>query len=138
MRYWVQYHNYEKLGELPGGGCGINTDQEAVLNTVGDTLFLVVGISENPRQYLLWERFICDEVFENRPKPWRFAATGEGWLLTQRRGREPLLNLQPGFKEYLEYTGRFSRGLHEVTDHPFLEVLLKLSEQCKPRSAKPA
>ena len=52
MRYWVQYHNYEKLGELPGGGCGISTDKQEVLDTIGDTIFLIVGISENPRQDL--------------------------------------------------------------------------------------
>ena len=39
MRYWVHYHNYEKLGKLPDGSCGISTDQEAVPNTVGDTIF---------------------------------------------------------------------------------------------------
>lgn len=136
MRYWVQYHNYEKIGELPGGGCGINTDQPQVLDVVGDTVFLIVGISENPRQYLLWEQFVCTEVFDDRPKPLRFAAMGDGWFLQQRRGREPLLNAQPGFKDYLDYTGRFARGFHEVTDHPFLAVLQKLSEQCKPRSPK--
>lgn len=136
MRYWVQYHNYEKVGELPGGGCGISTDKADVLDTVGDTIFLIVGISENPRQYLLWERFVCQEVLDNCPKPWRYGALGEGWRLVQRRGREPLLNLQPGFKEYLEYTGRFGRGFHEVTDHPFLQVLLQLSESCKPRPPK--
>jgi hypothetical protein len=135
MRYWVQYHNYEKLGELPSEDCRISTDKGEVLDTVGDTLFLILGMSE-PRQYLLWQRFVCDQVFDDRPKPWQFEAIGEGWFLTQRRGREPLLNWQPAFKEYLEYTGRFKRGFHEVTDHSFLEVLLKLSEQCKPRSTQ--
>jgi hypothetical protein len=137
MRYWVQYHNYEKLGQLPGEGCGIRTDKQDVLDTVGDTIFLIVGISESPRQYLLWEQFVCDEVLDDCPKPLRFAALGDGWFLVQRRGREPLLNVQPGFKEYLEYTGRFARGFHDVTDHPFLETLLQLSETCKPRTKKP-
>lgn len=134
MRYWVQYHNYEKMGSFPGGGCGISTDKDIVLNTIGDTIFLILGVSENPKQYLLWERFICDEVTDDGAPPWKYNACGEGWFLVQRRGREPLLNRQPGFREYLSYAGNFSRGFHEVTDHPFLEILLRLSEQCKPPS----
>jgi hypothetical protein len=76
-------------------------------------------------------------VLDNCPKPWQFVALGEGWFLVQRRGREPLLNVQPGFKEYVDYTARFGRGFHEVTDHPFLETLLQLSEKCKPRPKNP-
>jgi hypothetical protein len=134
MRYWVQYHNYEKMGGFPGGGCGISTDKDIVLNTIGDTIFLVLGVSENPRQYLLWERFVCNEVTDDGAPPWKYSASGEGWFLVQRRGREPLLNRQPGFREYLSYAANFSRGFHEVTDHPFLEILLRLAEQCKPPS----
>lgn len=132
MRYWVQYHNYEKMKTFPQGQCGIATDKEAVLDVVGDTIFLVLGVSENPRQYLLWERFVCEKVTKNGTPPLKYNALGEGWILVQRRGREPLLNRQPGFREYLSFTGNFARGFHEVTDHPFLQVLLQLSEQCKP------
>lgn len=132
MRYWVQYHNYEKMKSLPQTQCGIASDKDAVLATVGDTIFLVLGISENPRQYLLWQQFVCDRVADNGPAPLKYTALGTGWALVQRRGREPLLNRQPGFREYLSYTGNFSRSFHEVTEHPFLEVLLQLSEQCQP------
>uniref|UniRef100_B8HZD6 Uncharacterized protein n=1 Tax=Cyanothece sp. (strain PCC 7425 / ATCC 29141) TaxID=395961 RepID=B8HZD6_CYAP4 len=140
MRYWVQYHSYEKMGGLPSGpsetvsNCKIVTDKDIVLDTISDTVFLIVGVSENPKQYLLWERFICDDVADDGVPPWKYSATGKGWVLMQRRGREPLLNHEPGFREYLSYTGNFSRGFHEVTDHPFLEVLLRLSERCKPPS----
>lgn len=132
MRYWVQYHNYEKLKTFPKEHCGIATDKDEVLEVNGDTIFLVVGISENPRQYLLWEQFVCDQVAADGTPPLKYTASGSGWFLVQRRGREPLLNRQPGFREYLSYTGNFSRGFHEVTNHPFLEMLLRLSEQCKP------
>lgn len=132
MRYWVQYHNYERLGELPSNGFGINTDKPEVFDTVEDTIFLIVGVSE-PRQYLLWERFVCDEVFEARGSRWRYAAVGEnGWKLQQPTGREPLLNRQTGFREFLQSAGNFSLGFHEVTNHPFLNVLLELSERYKP------
>lgn len=137
MRYWVQYHNYEKMQTLPKGQCGVASDKEGILQTVGDTIFLVVGVSESPRQYLLWERFVCEKVNEKGKPPLKYQALGSGWFLLQRRGREPLLNRQPGFREYLSYTGNFGRSLHEVTDHPFLEVLLQLSDQCKPASPTP-
>lgn len=133
MRYWVQYHSYEKMGNLPGNQCGIITDKDQVLGVVGDTVFLIVGVSEAPKQYLLWERFTCTKVTDDGKPPLKYHAYGDGWFLVQRPRREPLLNTQPGFRDYLSYTGNFSRGFHEVTDHPFLEVLLRLSEQCKPK-----
>lgn len=137
MRYWVQYHNYEKMQTLPPKTCGVVTDREEIRGAIGDTIFLIVGISEKPRQYLLWERFVCEKVLtkaadKGKQAAKKYEALGSGWFLLQRRGREPLLNPRPGFHDYLLYTSNFSRTFHEVTEHPFLETLLLLSEQCKP------
>ena len=138
MRYWVQYHNYEKLGSLPKDTCGIASDRDEILQVKGDTIFLIVGVSENPRQYLLWERFLCERLVLDRAQAMKYQAVGTGWFLVQRRGREPLLNRQPGFRDYLDFTANFGKQFHEVTDHPFLSVLLQLSEQCKPPTKAPA
>lgn len=134
MRYWVQYNDYEKMQSFPKGQCGIATDKAEVMGTVGDTIFVVIGVSESPKQYLLWERFVCEKVTDKGKAPLKYEALGQGWFLLQRRGREPLLNQQPNFRDYMAYTANFSRRFHEVTNHPFLAVLMRLSEQCKPPS----
>ncbi|EKU96557.1 hypothetical protein Lepto7375DRAFT_0019 [Leptolyngbya sp. PCC 7375] len=134
MRYWVQYHNFEKVNSLPEGEFGISTDKEDVLTSIGDTIFLIVGIGESPKQFLLWEQFICEEVFDNGEPPWQYSAFGDGWFLDQSRRNQTLLNRRTGFHDYLRWAQNFRVGFHEITDHPFLETLLKVSERCKPKS----
>ena len=135
MRYWVQYHKGEVYGLPNSDGFGIDTDKSIVLEAINHTIFLIVGLSESPKQYLLWERFVCDKVSEcnDAESQFRYIATGEkGWKLDQRSGRALLNKWKSRFQEYLNFTGNFHKGFHEVTDHPFLDILVQISEQCKP------
>ena len=135
MRYWVQYHKGEVYGLPNGDDFGIDTDKVVVLEAINHTIFLIVGLSESPKQYLLWERFVCDKVSEynDAESQFKYIATGEkGWKLEQRSGRALLNRYRSKFQEYLSFTGNFHIGFHEVTDHPFLDILLQISEQCKP------
>lgn len=128
MRYWVQYHNFEKIQSFPEG-YGISTNKPEVLDTIGDTIFLIMGISE-PRQYLLWSRFVCTDVEDGYPPPWQYVAYGDGWTLEYRRKQKGiLLNLNTHFADYLRYCQNFKIGFHEVTNHPFCQILIELSEQ---------
>ncbi|RCJ23764.1 DUF3883 domain-containing protein [Nostoc sp. ATCC 53789] len=128
MRYWVQYHNFEKIQSFPDG-FGISTNKHEVLDTIGNTIFLIVGVSE-PRKYLLWERFICTDVEDGYPPPWQYVAYGDGWILENRNKQKGvLLNSKPDFFDYLRYCQNFRVGFHEVTEHPFCKVLIELSEQ---------
>ncbi|HEY9834096.1 MAG TPA: hypothetical protein V6D26_26320 [Stenomitos sp.] len=77
-----QYHNYDKLGYLPAEGLldndwydyqydspvsGISTNKRAVLNSQGDTAFLIVGVGTGKRQkqYYLWSVITIEEVLIN-------------------------------------------------------------------------
>lgn len=135
MRYWVQYHKEDMYGLPYGDGFAIDTNKVEVFEALNHTIFLIVGLSENPKQYLLWERFVCDEVskYDDTESRFKYFATGKnGWKLKQRSDQALLNKWKSRFQEYLNFTGNFHIGFHEVTDHPFLDILLQISEQCKP------
>lgn len=146
---WLQYHNYDKLGYLPAEGIldndwydyqydspvsGISTNKRAVLNSQGDTAFLIVGVGTGKRQkqYYLWSVITIEEVLINEEEEGQFYdAFGDGWLLDS----PPLLNSER-FNEFKSFCGNFGFGFMAIQNSSYLKELQYLAEKHKPREAK--
>ncbi|MGK7913147.1 MAG: GIY-YIG nuclease family protein [Synechococcus sp.] len=141
IKHWVQYHNFERLGYLPGEQsldiyeedeisdnqlqtCGISTRKGAVKDSRGDTVFLIVGVG-SPKQYFLWSRFTIEEVMIGEEEGYHYQAFGTGMSV---ESFEPLNDL-PGFKEFRKYCGNFGLGFHNIDNSPFLGSLKGISEK---------
>src|SRR6478672_4395693 len=84
MRFFIQYHNVEKLGWVPLDDrpfqqtqLAIYTRRALVEKAIGSTVFLVVSLPR-PRRYYLWECFRIEEV---RREEGDICAWGTGWQL---------------------------------------------------------
>ncbi len=147
-KYWIQYHNYNTLGYLPVEQIldeslleeydydevlpGVSTNKRAVLNTKDDTIFLIVGIGEKPKQYYLWSTFICEETTTSDYEDSCFYnAFGSGHLMNFPQ----LLNSKE-FNEFKSFCGNFGFGFMRIKDSPYLNTLKELSEKHKPKSSK--
>ncbi|MBD2345161.1 GIY-YIG nuclease family protein [Anabaena subtropica] len=147
-KFWIQYHNYNSLGYLPVEHIldeylleeydydevlpGISTNKRAVLNTKGDTIFLIVGIGEKPKQYYLWSAFICEEkTISEYEDSYFYGAFGSGHLM-----KSPQLLNSKEFNEFKSFCGNFGFGFMRIKDSPYLNRLKELSENHKPKSLK--
>ena len=68
MRYFLQYHNVEKLGWAPldeepflQTPLSIATRKPAAHQAVGATIFVIASLGK-PRHYYLWESFVAEGV----------------------------------------------------------------------------
>jgi hypothetical protein len=144
-KVWIQYHNYNKLGYLPGelllddfdNGVerfqdelsGISTGKRAILNAKGDTAFLIVGIGENPKQYYLMYRFVIEDIqiregAEAASKgEMLYDAFGDGWFVNP-----PQLLNSSDFDTFRKYCGNFGFGFMAVNRSPYSETLNNLSK----------
>lgn len=61
---------------------GVSTNRPGILNAVGDTVFLIVGIGKNPKQYYLWSRFVIEEVNIDEEGEFLYNGFGYGWILS--------------------------------------------------------
>ncbi|UBF29435.1 GIY-YIG nuclease family protein [Kovacikia minuta CCNUW1] len=146
-KFWIQYHNYNKLGYLPGEFSldnsnarpeeiddllsGISTGKRAVLSSEGDTVFLIVGIGENPKQYYLMYKFIVEDIQIREDAnadqgKMRYDAFGDGWLINP-----PQLLNSLDFDQFKKYCGNFGFGFMSISRASYLETLNSLSEQYK-------
>lgn len=143
-RYWVQYHNYENLGHLPSEleldfddvqydsnefMPGISTSKRAVLDAVGDTVFLIVGIGEHPKQYYLWSQFIIEEVQiaeDHAEGETPYDAFGDGYLMSP-----PQLLNSNNFNKFKKHCGNFGFGFMNIVGSPYTAILNQLAEQYK-------
>ncbi|MBD2682188.1 MULTISPECIES: GIY-YIG nuclease family protein [Nostoc] len=151
-KFWVQYHNYNALGYLPAeyiideylveeidydeALTGIGTNKRSVLNTVGDTVFLIVGIGEKPKQYYLWSKFICEEInIQENENLLSYSAFGSGHLLDSPQ----LLNSKE-FNEFKKYCGNFGFGFMRIKESGegsiYLDTLKEIGEKHKPVQTK--
>lgn len=150
-KFWVQYHNYNALGYLPAEAIidecleeidydealpGISTNKRSVLNTVGDTIFLIVGIGKNPKQYYLWSKFICEEInIRENENSFYYSAFGSGHLLNSPQ----LLNSKE-FNEFKKYCGNFGFGFMRIKEPGegsiYLDTLKEIAEKLKPVKTK--
>jgi hypothetical protein len=154
-KFWVQYHNYDKLGYLPAESTldescedeyeydevlpGISTNKRSVLNVVGDTVFLIVGIGDRPKQYYLWSTFLCEEVaVDEQEGSLSYDAFGSGHLIDPPQ----LLNSEE-FHEFRKHCGNFGFGFMRIKPYggkhqgsDYLNTLKKIAEDYKPKSEK--
>lgn len=147
-KFWIQYHNCDKLGYIPAEYTlddpsnidedvdnilsGISTDKRSVLNTQGDTVFLIAGIGNKPKQYYLMYRFTIEEIQtidQNTANleegVMNYDAFGSGWLVNPQ-----LLNSSE-FNKFMDYCGNFGFGFMPVSNSSYLETLINLSEKHK-------
>ncbi|MBH8574334.1 GIY-YIG nuclease family protein [Nostocaceae cyanobacterium CENA369] len=141
QKFWVQYHNYDNLGYVPGDSiiddygtqeefgsedlvsC-ISTNKRSILNAQGDTVFLIVGIGVNPKQYYLWSKLIIEEVeIADEYGAQSYHGFGNGWLMNS----PVLLNSIP-FNQFKSYCGNFGFGFMSIRDNSYLSHLKDLSE----------
>jgi hypothetical protein len=151
-KFWIQYHNYNALGYLPNeliideylieeidyeeALTGIATNKRSVLNTVGDTIFLIVGIGEKPKQYYLWSKFICEEInIQETQNSFSYSAFGSGHLLDS-----PQLLNSKNFNDFKRFCGNFGFGFMRIKGSNegsiYLNKLKEIAEKYKPKSSK--
>lgn len=151
QKFWVQYHNYDRLGYVPADSlleeylddeeyeyecedvvpC-VSTNKRAILNARGDTLFLIVGIGQNPKQYYLWSVFVIEEVeIIDEEGEYSYNAFGNGWVLDSPK----LLN-SASFNEFKSLCGNFGFGFMSINNFHYLEKLKHFSGNYKPKTSK--
>lgn len=132
MEYFVQYHIFGKHG-FPGNPA---SDDESLAESIhvitsskdyylekskGNIIFLIFGISvkKNERkEYYLWSRSKIKD-FEG----------DEAWGRQDYMDPIPCLNHEPGFWNFLKSLGHGGTGLMKITNWPFTEKLIQLSNQ---------
>ena len=139
MKYWVQYHNYDNLGYLPGSyevaftdlsaldtadfevSC-VTTKKRMIRDAIGDTVFFIVGYGGRTKRYVLWSWCLLTEVTEREDD--RFDARGTGQVLNP-----PAELTGAEFEQFKRQNGNFGLGFQQVTNSTFLPRLIALSEQ---------
>lgn len=138
MRFWIQYHNYNKLGYLPGLvyteekdltvldtsdyplAC-ITTRQRVVKRSIGDIGFFIVGYGGSPRKYVLWSWCLIDTIDENEDGG--FDAWGD---IGQVLNPPPALRGR-AFENFKRRNANFSLGFRDISKDPFLRHILALA-----------
>ncbi|PZO39817.1 MAG: hypothetical protein DCF19_13060 [Pseudanabaena frigida] len=153
-KFWIQYHNCDKLGYIPAESIfddsnnldvdiddafsSISTDKRAILSAKGDTVFLIAGIGKNPKQYYLMYRFIIEEVETiseesetNLQGEMIYSAFGNGWVVNPPQ----LLNSED-FNVFKKYCGNFGFGFMSASKSDYLKTLVRLSEKYRTQTVK--
>jgi len=153
-KVWIQYHNCDKLGYIPAERMfddsndvdvdiddtlsSISTDKRAVLSAKGDTVFLIAGIGENPKQYYLMYRFVIEEIEtiskeieDNQEGEMSYSAFGTGWVVNP-----PQLLNSVDFNAFKKYCGNFGFGFMSASNSEYLETLVRLSEKYRTQTVK--
>ena len=153
-KFWIQYHNCDKLGYIPpeymfddsnnvdvdidDTFSSISTDKRDVLSAKGDTVFLIAGIGKNPKQFYLMSRFIIEEVEtiseETESKQegeMSYSAFGNGWVVNPPQ----LLNSED-FNVFKKYCGNFGFGFMSASKSDYLKTLVRLSEKYRTQTVK--
>jgi hypothetical protein len=153
-KFWIQYHNCDKLGYMPNESIfddsndvdvdiddtfsSISTDKRDVLSAKGDTVFLIAGIGKNPKQYYLMSRFIIEEVEtiseeaeSNQEGEMNYSAYGNGWVVNPPQ----LLNSED-FNVFKKYCGNFGFGFMSASKSDYLKTLVRLSEKYRTQTVK--
>jgi hypothetical protein len=126
MRYFLQYHNCDKLGWVPldeqpflQTQLAIYTRRPLVKKTIGDTVFVIASFGK-PKRYYLWECFLVEGV---EPEGTDFCAWGTGWQLV------PPQRLQgEEFKAFHKACAWFI-GFRAIGDLPYCAHLIDLTER---------
>ena len=135
---YVQYHNYDALGYLPGEDSFLYKIDDDVSHTVsrkrvclnmkGQKIYLIVGIKQyghKKKDFFLWEYTQIEEVsFTESMHGQEYSLDGSRFLC-----KEPIyLNNLPGFDYFVKHTmGSFAYGIQDTINDPFSKYLLKES-----------
>lgn len=126
MRYFLQYHNIDKLGWAPlderpflQTQLAIATRRSVVRQSVGGTVFLVASLGK-PRRYYLWE---CFQVEGVEPEGADLCAHGTGWQLVP-----PQLLSGPDFEAFRKACAYFI-GFRCIDKLPYHATLVDLAHR---------
>jgi hypothetical protein len=126
MRYFLQYHNVDKLGWVPlderpflQKDLAIATRRPLVRKAVGGTVFLIARLGK-PRRYYLWECFRVEAV---EPEGDDLCAHGSGWQLVPPQPLEG-----PAFEQFRKACAYFI-GFRCIDELPFHTTLVELADR---------
>lgn len=135
---YVQYHNYDALGYLPGEDSFLYKTDDDVSHTVsrkrvclnmkGQKIYLIVGIKQyghKKKDFFLWEYTQIEEVsFTESMHGQEYSLDGSRFLC-----KEPTyLNDLPGFDYFAKHTmGSFAYGIQDAINDPFSKYILNES-----------
>ena len=131
---YVQYHNFNALGYLPGENCFLwNTDDDSsstvsrkrvCLKMKNQKIYLILGIKQSGRKkkdFFLWEYTQIEEVsFTESMHGQEYSLDG-----TRFACKQPIyLNNLPGFEHFVKHTmGSFAYGIQDAINDPFSEYI---------------
>lgn len=136
MTSWIVYHNCDNLGSYPSDipisniktesinipsnqtsrGSIFTRKKKASYDSVGNEIFLIIGIGK-PKKFYLWERIFSDKVI---PETYGFF-TVEGRCINPKN---PIrLDTFKDFDDFKHFCGMFGLGLQNITNHPFSKTL---------------
>jgi len=131
---YVQYHNFDALGYLPGEDSFLwNSSDESsstvsrkrvCLKTKGQKIYLIVGIKQREckkKDFFLWEYTQIEEVsFTESMHGQEYSLNGTRFLCKQ-----PIhLNNLPGFDHFAKHTmGSFAYGIQDAINDPFSKYI---------------
>ena len=135
---YVQYHNYDALGYLPGEDSFLYKTEDDVSHTVsrkrvclnmkGQKIYLIVGIKQyghKKKDFFLWEYTQIEEVsFTESMHGQEYSLDGSRFLC-----KEPIyLNDLPGFDYFAKHTmGSFAYGIQDAINDTFSKYILNES-----------
>ena len=138
-KYYIQYHNADKLGRYPSSSIDINTSvdlltldnsikyeqqiftsKKLVEKAVGQFCFLIVGKTEEIKKYYLWSYFKIENV-DKRDSD--YSVKGVGYSFE----KPILLNELEHFEDFKNFCGNFGIGFQNIDKHPFCQTLVAFS-----------
>lgn len=124
MRHFIAYHNTAKMGEslIESGAFEIFTNN-SISNPVGETMWVVEGVTEPERDYLLGSKFIVSLVEDAIGEDFKFVIRGTGDPLPQGLS----IKEEPWFPELFRQSAHFSRGVHEIKDQQIIDGLMQFA-----------
>ena len=125
MRYFVQYHNPDKMGfEVSPKIFAVQTDKGEQVRA-GDTIWLVTG-KGRPRRYFLCNMFEAEDVHPQKTAKFRYRISG-----SHGKSFDPPIRIdQRGwFQELIALAGNFGYGLQSIKNQSLVASLQHLSEQ---------
>jgi hypothetical protein len=135
VSHYLQYFNCEKMGRFPNGAEAFQTEQmgtftklAGVKDSLGGTVFLIVGVGK-PKRYYLWEAFTIADVQHDGEQ---YVVTGPGRMLMP-----PQLLQGKAFDTFKAACAHFI-GFRSIDTLPYLATLRKLAEQHQAGKVGPA
>jgi hypothetical protein len=135
--FYIQYHNADNLQSYPfleadyktlisdlfldnsiRKDSWINTRKKQIEKAMGDFCFLIVGKTENTKNYYLWSFFRMDE-WDFHERDAFYEVFGSGFCFN----RPILLNKFDEFKNFKHFCGNFGIGFQCINKQPFLKIL---------------